>query len=398
MSDPLVDVSGSFDVAIAGAGLAGGSLALSLARAGARVALLDPASFPREKLCGEFLSPECWGVFERLGLTAGIEALGYHPIERVRITTPRGRVLESDFTGPDGLPGIGLSRGALDHLIVQSARSAGVVVLEKSRVKGPLVRDGKVVGILARQGAAEPFEVPATITIAADGRHSALVKQTGQVRARSRFRPALFGLKHHVHIPDRLSEPIGTVGLHLLHGGYVGACRVETSVTNLCGLLPESILKRHRGDLDRLARDVFPANPVLDRLWQSGTPLGDWKTISDVRVQASTPSLPGILYAGDAQGTIDPLGGQGMTMALLGAAMLAPMVTHALSKNGADADLQRLFKTAWHRRFDQRIRLCRVFHHILINPRLVDAASIFSNLAPRLLALGFNQTRDSVPV
>jgi 2-polyprenyl-6-methoxyphenol hydroxylase-like FAD-dependent oxidoreductase len=88
MSEPTPDLSRPFDVAIAGAGVAGGSLALRLARDGARVALLDPAGFPRDKLCGEFLSPECWGVFDRLGLTESVVQLGYHPIHRVRLTTP----------------------------------------------------------------------------------------------------------------------------------------------------------------------------------------------------------------------------------------------------------------------------------------------------------------------
>ncbi len=196
------------------------------------------------------------------------------------------------------------------------------------------MRDGRVAGIVARQGTSESFEVSAAVTVAADGRHSPLVRRTGRTRPRSRFRPRLFGLKRHLTVPDRDSEPAGTVGLHLVPGGYVGACRVETSLTNLCGLLPESSLKRHRGDLDRLADVVFPANPVLHDLWRSGVPSGEWKTIADVRVQASTPGLPGILYVGDAQGTIDPLGGQGMTMALLGAEVLAPFVTRALAEAG----------------------------------------------------------------
>src|SRR3954470_2980290 len=106
----LDDSTRPFDVAIAGAGLAGGSLALRLARSGARVALLDPGVFPRDKLCGEFLSPESWGVLGRLGVADEVARTGYHPIRRVRISTPRGRVLEADVVGPDGLPGIGLSR------------------------------------------------------------------------------------------------------------------------------------------------------------------------------------------------------------------------------------------------------------------------------------------------
>jgi flavin-dependent dehydrogenase len=280
-------------------------------------------------------------------------------------------------------------------LLVDQARGAGVTVIEGARAGGPIVRTGRVAGIAARRLDGETFDVVATVTIAADGRHSALVRRTGSTRARSRFRPRLFGLKRHLLLEDPAIEPAGTVGLHLVPGGYVGTCRVEPPSTNVCGLLPESILRRHRGQLDRLADEVFARNPSLERLNRAGVPAGAWKTVAGVRVEVSTPKIDGLFYSGDCQGTIDPLGGQGMTMALLGGEVLAPFVKDALAGGRADAALQRAYAAAWHRRFDRRIRLCRLFHHVLVNPRLIDLASTFKTLAPRLLATGFELTRDS---
>lgn len=383
-----------FDVAIVGAGLAGGSLALRLASDGVKVALIDQGRFPREKVCGEFLSPECWGVFDRLGLTGEVERLGYHPIRRARITTPSGRVLEAELTDPDGLPGIGLGRSALDDLIALAAQAAGAELIEQSRVKEPLLLNDCVAGVSARQGADEPFNVSAAVTVAADGRHSPLVHRTGTTRTRSWFRPRYFGLKRHLLASEREPESDGIVGLHLVAGGYIGTCRIEAGMTNLCGLLPESILRQHRGNLDRMADIVFAGNAVLGRLWHSAPRASEWKTVADVRVVVSTPGLPGILYAGDSQGTIDPLGGQGMTLALLGAEMLAPYVTRALDEGGVGTILQRAYAADWHRRFNRRIMLCRAFHHILVNPWIVDAGTRFSTIAPRLLTLAYSQTRD----
>jgi len=391
----LPEGSGPFDVVIAGAGLAGGSLALRLARVGARVALLDPARFPRDKLCGEFLSPECWGVLDDLGLAGAVTRRGYHAIRRVRITTPRGRVLDVEVIGEDGLPGIGLSRSALDDLIVRQARAAGVAVIEGARVGAPIVDEGRVVGVAARGPDGGPIEVRAAVTVAADGRHSGLVRRTGMTRVRSRLRPPLFGMKRHLVAAGPDAEPIGTVGLHLVPGGYAGTCQVETPLMNLCALLPESALRRHRGDLDRLANDLFTRNPVLARIWASGAASGDWKTVAGVRVEASSPRLAGIFYVGDCCGTIDPLGGQGMTMALLGAEVLAPFVTRALADGAVGPAPQRAYHSAWHRRFDRRITLCRAFHHALVNPGLIDLASTFKGLAPRLLAACFAGTRDA---
>ena len=386
----------NIDVAIVGAGLAGGALALLLARAGARVAMVDPARFPRDKLCGEFLSPECWDVLARLGLADEVETSGYHAIRSVRLSTPRGRVLDAEFAPVGSPPGIGLSRSFLDAALAKQAQSAGALLFEETRANAPLIENNRVVGIRARRGNDEPFALRARVTVAASGRHSALVAATGTTRGRSGRRPNLFGLKHHLNVPDAVNEPVGSVGLHLVPGGYGGTCRVEPPLTNFCGLLPESVLKRHRGNLDLLARDHFARNPLLDRLWRAATPSGAWKTVSGVRVESSRPTIEGILYAGDCQGTVDPLGGQGMTMALLGAEVLAPFVLRALAATGpgADASLQRACDAAWHRRFDRRINLCRFFHHILINPGMVDLASTIPPLARRLLALGYSQTRD----
>lgn len=384
----------SFDVVIAGAGLAGSTLALRLARTGARVALLDPAQFPREKLCGEFLSPECWGVFERLGVAGAIRHSGFHAVNRVRITTPHGSEVDTSFRGADGLPGIALSRATLDNLLMRAARSAGVIVMEGTRASGPLIDDGRIRGISARRTSGETVDVHAMVTIAADGRHSGLVLRTGNTRTRSWFRPRLFGLKRHVRIAPEVAEPDGTVGLHVLLGGYCGTCQIEGGLTNLCALLPESVLRQHRGDLDRLAGEQFKRNRHVARMWDASTPEADWKTVAGVRVEASTPRLAGILYAGDCQGTIDPLGGQGMTMALLGAELLAPIVMRALVEGGVDPATQRAYASAWHARFDRRIRLCRLFHHALVNQTTIELLASFKTLAPRLLSACFERTRD----
>ena len=190
-------------------------------------------------------------------------------------------------------------------------------------------------------------------------------------------------------------EPPGAVGLHLVPGGYGGTCRIDGGLTNFCALLPEAAVRRHRGNLDKVVRQCLGRNPALAQLVEASVAVGDWKTVAGVRVEVSTPRLPGIFYAGDCQGTVDPLGGQGMTMALQGAEILAPIVEQALA-SGPDAAsaLQRAAQAGWHRRFDRRVRLCRLLHHVLVNPVLIDAAASLGALAPRLLNACFRQTRD----
>jgi flavin-dependent dehydrogenase len=114
-----------------------------------------------------------------------------------------------------------------------------------------------------------------------------------------------------------------------------------------------------------------------------------------VRVQVSRPDRPGILYVGDSQGTVDPLGGQGMTMAFLGSEFLMPIVQRSLVVDrGVDAALQSEVQASWHNRFDRRVLLCRAFHHMLVNPAFVDAGSALGKVASTFLAACFRQTRD----
>ena len=392
MSLPLL---GTFDLAIAGAGPAGSALGLQLARQGARVALFDPASFPRDKLCGEYLSPESVPVLDRLGLAGVLAAASPQEVRQLWITTPRGRSVtaRADAHHP---PGIGLSRSVLDDLLVRAARAVGAHVFERTRVSAPLLRDGRVAGLVVRHPALGLATVEARVTVAACGRSSVLVRQTGRTRVRDRLRGRYFGLKRHLSIPG--ADDDGTVGLHVVPGGYGGLCGVGGGLTNFCALLPESSVRSCRGDLDRVAREVLGRNPVLDRLLASSVPAGPWKTVAGVRVEVSTPRVPGILYAGDAQGTVDPLAGQGMTMALTGAELLAPFVAQSLTAGpGADTALQLAVQAAWHDRFDHRVRLCALLHHALIHPSFIDLAShTLGTLAPRLLRACYRQTRGPV--
>lgn len=392
---PTTSARWNADVAIAGGSLAGGALAILLARAGANVLVLEGSTFPRDKLCGEFLSPECWDVLERLGVREAVSVSGYHPVRRVRLTTPRGRVIEAEIAGATDPSGIGLSRSKLDEIVLGRARENGAQVLEGTRVSGPIVCQGRVVGFSARHPSLGVVAVSANVVVAANGRHSAIVQQTGLTRVRSRFRPRYFGLKRHVRLNEAIApEPEETVGLHLLRGGYAGTCRIEGELTNLCALLPESWLRPCRGNLDRLVSGVFPRNPHLGRFWESARPVGEWKTVSGVRVEASSARLPGIFYAGDCRGTVDPLGGQGMTMALLGAELLAPFVLDALTQKAAGRRVQRAYESTWERRFARRIRLCRAFHHLLVSPAALDVAAHYPAVAARVLRMSYRQTRD----
>src|SRR5438309_11778732 len=129
--------SNNFDVAIAGAGPAGTSAAIQLAMDGGRVLLVEEKKFPRAKLCGEFISPECLAHFKRLGVDDEMLAAGGVSLAETIFYSPRGHsvAVPSEWFKP-GARALGLSRSEMDHKLIQRAKSAGVVVLEDSHASG----------------------------------------------------------------------------------------------------------------------------------------------------------------------------------------------------------------------------------------------------------------------
>jgi len=154
------------DVLVIGAGPAGSIAALTLARAGVRVRLIDRATFPRDKLCGDTLNPGSLSILDRLGIGEPVRACAL-PITGMTVTGP-GAQVSADY--PDGLRGMSLTRRCLDQLLLDAAAAAGAGVDTGVAVSDPLVVDDRVVGV--RLAGASSGELRAPVVIAADGRGS----------------------------------------------------------------------------------------------------------------------------------------------------------------------------------------------------------------------------------
>src|SRR2546422_10314209 len=110
------------DVLIVGAGPAGAVAAMLLARAGARVRLVDRADFPRDKLCGDTVNPGTLARLRRLGIGAAVDARGLR-VDGMLVTGERGTAIEGRY--PRGLFGRAILRRDLDWLFLQAAVEAG---------------------------------------------------------------------------------------------------------------------------------------------------------------------------------------------------------------------------------------------------------------------------------
>lgn len=340
------------DVAIVGAGPAGSTLAALLARRGVDVALIDRDEFPRDKLCGEFLSYDALPILDRLGVRLDVPS-----INRCRVIS-RKRVYEFGFP----VAARGVSRLFLDDLLFRTAIASGA----RSYSGWTTVSLDPLV--IERGGERQTIE--AKLVAGAWGRWGRFDAQLGRGFVRDRSRRH-FGFKRHYRaaVP---SEPV--IDLYSFRGGYLGVSPVENGLTNICGLVHDSRLAGHKGRWDAFVETIRSEEGRLDAMYARYEPAQDGFLSSDpVIFRARSPLEHGVLMIGDASGIVDPLTGNGMAMAIQSAAIAAPHVVRLLASNDRRA-AEAAYRSAHREFFAARIRWSRRVAAILSRPALLDAA------------------------
>src|SRR2546423_8342810 len=213
-----------YDVIIAGGGPAGSSAAIHLASS-ARVLLVEQKRFPRPKLCGEFISPECAAHFERLGVAEQMLATGpSNLIETVFYSQTGARVsVPSDWFASGGAA-LGLSRAEMDERLLRRAARVGVEVVEDASVVNVAATEARdVSGVIIRRNGKEE-SVRAPLTIDATGRARALarfVERDKGTRRASQRRPMV---AFKAHFTNTRVAP-GACEIYFYRGGDGGATR-----------------------------------------------------------------------------------------------------------------------------------------------------------------------------
>ncbi len=367
-----------FDFAVIGGGLAGSATAIHLRRAGARVCLVDKMPVPRDKLCGEFLSPESRDALEGLGLLSAVASAGAPSIERARFAGPSGATAAFSLPGA----GLGLSRRALDALLWRRAEAEGATTLT-AEVHGFESGDETTTVHLNGGG-----QLHAQTIVAAHGRHRRVDRSIDPAAAPPTKAYAAFKRHHRARDPqlDRTLE--GHVEIHVFSGGYCGMSHVEDGVMNVCCLLRTSWLKTQQDrSWTSIANAMADAHPVLaDRLSRLA-PLPDRETLSVAAIDLGRMQPLGgpeggrpVFRVGDAAAVIPPLVGDGQAMALEGARHLA----HILVENRRPEDAARAWHRTFRRTFTTRMRIAGGLQAILWRPGLAEGLVRTSALFPAI--------------
>ncbi len=362
---PVLDAPTSTDVLVVGAGPAGAAAAAWAARAGLDVVLADKQTFPRDKACGDGLTPRAIAELRHLGLgdwlagravNWGLRAHGF------------GQELYLPWPG-GSLPSYGsaVPRTELDHTIRSVALDSGAVGLDDARAVDVVREGGRVTGVVFRRGAST-FAVGCRRLVVADGARS----QLGRVLGREWHRTTAYGVAIRGYVKSgRADDPWISSHLELrgaddeVLSGYgwvfpLGDGEVNVGVGTLAtARRPADVALRQLLDVYAEARrEDFGLDGEVRAPWSALLPMGG--AVSGV-------AGPNWGFVGDAAGCVNPLNGEGIDYGLETGRLLAELMT-------TDDDLAGAWPATLRQHYGEAFSIARRLAGLLTVPGLLPVA------------------------
>jgi flavin-dependent dehydrogenase len=403
------------DALVIGAGPAGSAAAIWLAQAGWRVTLVEQHAFPRQKVCGECISAGSLALLDELGVGAAFRRLAGPELDRVGWMS-RAATVSAPFPpcAADAYRyGRALGRDLLDVLLLERARASGVEIRQPARVCAVRGQAGRFdCDIEARGLAVPPPGLAASPGLAAPprGARQATLRARLVIDAHGSWEPEprlgadampvwrrprrgsdLFAFK--ASFRGSTLAP-GLLPVLALDGGYGGIVVAEGGRTTLACCIRRDTLRAHRSRMPGAAAGAVVSHYLFDscrglrEVLGSARRDGSWLTVGPLLPGMRVTARNGVFRVGNAAGETHPLIGEGISMALQSAGLLAG---HLIRQPAASIDatraalLTRHYATAWQSAFAPRLRLAAGYAHLALRPALAAPAQALLARWPGLM-------------
>ena len=371
----------SVDVLVIGAGPGGSTAAWFLARHGVDVALVEKAAFPREKVCGDGLTPRVVKLLDEMGIDSADP--GFARVEGLRIY---GKYASLELPWPvlADWPDYGLVRTRLDfdQLLAQHAAKAGAHLWERTEATGPIVADNWVTGATLRDAVEDgeekgpTREVRARYVIAVDGASSRFAGHAGVKRDPSR--PLGIAARRYYRI-DRPQQPWLESWLDLWEGdallpGYGWLFPLPEGTVNVGA----GLLNTFTSFKDISAQHLFDAFAGMLSDWGVSEETAEGKLLSGplpMGMNRQPLAQPGMLVIGDAAGMINPFNGEGISYAMETGKLAAELVYEALVNDRPG--LAQVYPTEVRRRYGRYYFVGRNFAKAIGRPPVMRTLTKF---------------------